>query len=100
MVGRKHEIMQPSPFPLKEKQVPIKIVINWTSKFRHRISYDEVLILQTHLAMEHSKDQIHRTFSPAIIQPSKFVTFVWDNNDINPEILKGLSLHCTNGIII
>ena len=49
--------------------------------------------------MEHSKDQIHRSFTPSIIQPSQFVTFVWDN-DINPESLKGLSLHCTNGIII
>ncbi|CAB4021754.1 Hypothetical predicted protein, partial [Paramuricea clavata] len=36
----------------------------------------------------------------AIIQPSRFVTFVWDNNDINPESLKGLSLHCTNSIVI
>ena len=75
-------------------------MINWTNKFGHSVSYDEVLILETHLAMEHSKDQMHRSFSPAIIQPSKFVTFVWDNNDINLESLKGLSLHCTNGTVI
>ena len=50
--------------------------------------------------MEHSKNQVHRSFTPPIIQPSRFVTFVWDNNDINPESLKGLSLRCTNGIII
>ena len=86
-------------FSIKRK-TGSKIVINWTNKFGHRVSYDEVLILETHLAMEHFKDQIHRSFSPAIIQPSKFVTFVWDNNDINPESLKGLSLHCTNGIVI
>ena len=76
-----------------------KIVINWTNKFGHGVSYDDVLILETSLAMEHSKDQIHRCFFPAIIQPSHFVTFIWDNNDINPESIKGLSLHCTNGII-
>ena len=86
-------------FSIKRK-TGSKIVINWTNKFGHGVSYDEVLILESHLAMEHSKDQIHRSFSPAIIQPSKFVTFVWDNNDINPESLKGLSLHCTNGIVI
>lgn len=87
------------PFSIKRK-TGSKIVINWTNKFGHGISYDDVLILETYLAMEHSKDQLHRSFSPAIIQPSQFVTFVWDNNEINPESLKGLSLHCTNGIVI
>ena len=87
------------PFSIKRK-TGSKIVINWTNKFGHGISYDDVLILETYLAMEHSKDQLRRSFSPAIIQPSQFVTFVWDNNDINPESLKGLSLHCTNGIVI
>ena len=87
------------PFSMKRK-TGSKIVINWTHKFGHRVSYDDVLILETYLAMEHSKDEVHRSFSPAIIQPSQFVTFIWDNNDINPESLKGLSLHCTNGIVI
>ena len=50
--------------------------------------------------MERAKDQAHNAFSPSIIPPSQFVTFFWDNNDINPESLKGLSLHCTNGIVI
>ena len=30
---------------------------------------------------------------------SRFVTFIWDNNDINPETLTGVSMHCTNGIM-
>ena len=29
-----------------------------------------------------------------------FVTFIWDNDDINPESLRGQSLHCTNGIVL
>lgn len=87
------------PFSVKRK-TGSKAVINWTRKFGHGISYDDVLILETHLAMEHTKDEVHRSFAPALIQPSRFVTFVWDNNDINPEGLKGLSLHCTNGIVI
>ena len=64
------------------------------------MSYDDVLIFETSLDMEHSKDQVPRSFSPAIIQPSQFVTFVWDNNDINPKSLKGHSLHCTNDIVM
>ena len=30
----------------------------------------------------------------------RFETFIWDNDDINPETLTGVSLHCTNGIIV
>lgn len=85
------------PFCIKRK-TGSKAVIKWTSKFGHGISYDDILILETHLAIERSKEQDHRSFIPAFIQPSQFVTFVWDNNDINPESIKGL--HCTNGIII
>jgi hypothetical protein len=73
-----------------------KPVIQWTNKFGRGMSYDEVLVL----AMEHSKDQIHKSFTYSIIQQFQFITFVWDNNDINPESLKGLSFHRTNGIII
>ena len=77
-----------------------KTVINWISKFGHGISYDDVRVLETHLAIEHSKDQAQRSFIPSLIQPHRFVTFVWDNNDINPESIKGISMHCTNGIVI
>ena len=38
--------------------------------------------------------------TPAAVRPSSFVTFVWDNNDINPESLRGISMHRTNGIVI
>ena len=75
-------------------------LITWTNKIGHGISYDEVLILETSLAVEHSQHQLHRSFTPSSIQPSTFVTFVWDNNDINPESLKGITMHCTNGIVI
>ena len=87
------------PFCIKRK-TGSKAVINWASKFGRGLSYDDVLILETHLAMEYAKDQEFKSFTPALIQPSQFVTFVWDNNDINHESLKGFSLHCINGIII
>ena len=64
------------------------------------MSYDDVLVLETRLATEKSKNQDHRSFTPAVVRPSSFVTFVWDNNDINPERLRGISMHCTNGIVI
>ena len=50
--------------------------------------------------MEHSQHQLHRPFTLSIIQPSTFVAIVWENNDINPESLKGVTMHCSNGIIV
>ena len=37
---------------------------------------------------------------PDSVQPSVFVTFVYDNCDHNPETLSGVTMHCTNGIFI
>ena len=31
---------------------------------------------------------------------SRFVTFIWDNNDINLETLTDVSMHCTNGTMV
>ena len=64
------------------------------------MSYDDILVLETQLATVKSKNHDHRSFTPAVIHPSSFVTYVWDNNDINPESLHGISMHCTNGIVI
>ena len=64
------------------------------------MSYDDVLVLETRLATEKSKNQDHRSFTPAVIRPSSFVTFEWDNSDINPESLRGISIYCTNAIVI
>ena len=75
-------------------------VVKWLNRFGHGISYDEVCVLETSIALQQTKNQIQRNFVPNIIEPSKFVTFVWDNNDINPESLTGVAMHCTNGIII
>ena len=38
-------------------------------------------------------------YSPAV-QPSTFLTFVYDNCNHNPETLTGATMHCTDGIII
>ncbi|XP_065673593.1 uncharacterized protein LOC136090680 [Hydra vulgaris] len=77
-----------------------KELVKWLSKLGHGISYDEVNYLETFLAQNAMQNQIFKSFCPSVLQPSKFVTFVWDNNDINPETLKGTSMHVTNGIVI
>ena len=46
------------------------------------------------------KNNISKSFVPNNVQPSVFVTYVYDNCDHNPETLSGVSMHCTNGIMI
>ena len=77
-----------------------KQVISWMNRLGHGISYHETCALETRLAIQQSKEQTLRSFVPNIMQPSTFVTFVWDNNDVNPETLTGVSMHLTNGIMI
>lgn len=74
-----------------------KDVLKWLNRLGHRISYDEVNVLETFLAEQVVFNQTNR---PSSVQPSFFVTFVWDNNDINPDFLNGNVMHCTNGIIV
>ncbi|XP_047132181.1 uncharacterized protein LOC124811086 [Hydra vulgaris] len=77
-----------------------KELIKWLNKLGHGISYDEVNYLETTLAQNAIQNQNLKSFCPSVLQPSRFVTFVWDNNDINPETLNGTSMHVTNGIVI
>ena len=98
--GRKQTSKHTTLSFLMKRKTGSKQLITWTNKFGHGISYDEVLMLETSMAMEHSQYQEHRSFTPSIMQPSAFVKFIWDNNDINPESLKGTTMHCTNGIIV
>ena len=67
-----------------------KTLVGWMNKFGHCISYDDVNYLETTLAMDAMYNESIRSFCPSLILPSLFVTFVWDNNDINPESIKGL----------
>lgn len=93
---KKHVLLS---FAIKRK-TGSKDVIKWVNRFGHGISYDEVNVLETFLAEKAIYNQITRRFCPSSVQPSRFITFVWDNNDINPDSLKGNVMHCTNGIII
>ena len=60
-------------------------VICWLNCFGHTVSYDEISSIE---------------FVPNNIQPSAFVTFVFDNCDHNIESIYNVTLHGNNGIII
>ena len=74
-------------------------MISCLNRLGHCLSYCELLRIETYLAETESKRE-YQLYVLNIIQPSKCVSFVFDNCDHNPESLKGLSMHCTNGIII
>ena len=77
-----------------------KHMITWLNKLGHGISYDEVNFVETSLAKEMVKNQQLKSYTPSSVQPFQFLTFVWDNNDINPESLNGKNMHVTNDIIV
>ena len=77
-----------------------KHLITWLSKLGHGISYDEVNFVETILAKEMVKNQQLKNYTSSSVQPSPFLTFVWNNNDINPESLNGKNMHVTNDIVV
>ena len=68
-----------------------KLMIRWLNSLGHGISYDEVNYLETSLAEAVENESI-KSYCPSAVLPSVFVTFVWDNNDINPESIRGIYL--------
>ena len=77
-----------------------KELITCLNRLGHCISYCEVLRLETFIAETESKNCESPAYIPREIQPEKFVTYVYDNCDHNLESLNGLTMHCTNGIMI
>ena len=77
-----------------------KFMINSLNRFGHSVLYDEVSNIETIVAEMQANEQSHQSLVPNNIQPATFITFVYDNCDRNPEKISGISVHCTNGIII
>ena len=75
-------------------------LVRWLNHFGHTVSYDEINSIETKLAEDQVNRLEPRKFVPNNIQPSVFVTFVYDNCDHNLESLYNVTLHGTNGIII
>ena len=75
-------------------------MINICNRLGHCVSHNEVNIVETALVEEQTKSQLYSACVPTNVQPSTSVTFVYDNCNHNPETLSGVSMHCTNSIII
>ena len=76
-----------------------KDVITWMNRYGHTISSGEVNLVKTNAA-ETQASVLSRTFVPRIMQPSAFVTFVFDNCDHNLESKFKLTMHCTSGTVM
>ena len=62
----------------------------------HSISYHDVNLVKTHIAEEHIPNIITPTYVPNNIRPEEFITYLYDNGDINVESVYGRSYHSTN----
>ena len=85
---------------LTKRIIGSRLMIDCLNRFGHTISYHEVNTLKTAFAETQIHNQLLHSSVPPRVQPSTFVTFVFDNCDHNPETLTGVSMHVTNGIII
>ena len=72
----------------------------WLNRFGHSITYDEVNTIETKIAANQVKAENIRKYVPNNIQPSTFVTFIYNNCDHNTESIYNVTMHATNGIII
>ena len=77
-----------------------KAMITWLNRHGHCISYTDVGLVETKFVDDQVQLCSSNGYVPSVMQPSVPVTFVWDNGDHNPESVYGVSLHCTNGIMI
>ena len=69
---------------IKRKTASVE-VIRLLNHYGHSISYDEVNVLETRLAEDQVQHQNLGNYIPNNIQPSTFVTFIYDNCDHNVE---------------
>ena len=83
-----------------KRKTASKFVINCLNRLGHSISYDEINHVETVFTEQQSVHQNIKSYVPNNVQPSIFVTFVYDNCDHNPETLTGVSMNFTNDIII
>ena len=93
--NKKHRTMKHTLFPLCiKRKTGSKEMVQWVNRFGHGMSYDEVCYAETTLALNQTKNDLRKNFCPSIIQPLSCITFIWDNNDVNPECLTGITMHC------
>ena len=76
-----------------------KEIVTCMNRLGHSLCYPELLELETNIAENESSTK-SQDYIPKKVEKENFVTYVYDNCDHNPETLFGVSMHCTNGIMI
>ena len=77
-----------------------KLLIECLNKLGHSVLYYAVNHFEIFTAENESKNACLQNYVPKKVQPSSFVTFVYDNCDHNPKTINGEVMHCTNAMII
>ena len=72
---------------LVKKKTGCKQVIKASNRLGHCISNYEINVLETAYADSQVNHQLSRAYIPTGVQPSTFVTFIFDVSDDNPETL-------------
>ena len=83
-----------------KRKMGSKLLIECLNKLGHSVSYYDANCFETFKAENESKNACLQDYVPNNVQPSSFVTFVYDNCDLKPETINAEVMHCTNGIII
>ena len=60
----------------------------------HSISYHDINLVKMHIAKEQIANVITPAYVPNNIRPEEFITYLYDNSDINVESVYGRSYHC------
>ena len=76
-----------------------KEIVTCMNRLGHSLCYSELLELETNIAEKESSTK-SQDYIPKKVEKENFVAYVYDNCDHNPETLSGVSMHCTNGIMI
>ena len=85
---------------IAKRKTSSKFMINSLNHFGDSILYDKVNNIEIFFVEMQASEQSHQSYVPNNIQPSTVITFLYNNCDHNQETISGISLHCTNGIII
>ena len=75
-------------------------LITWLNRLGLSISYHDVNLVETHIAEEQIANVTTAAYVPNNTRPEEFLTFVYENGDINVESVYGSSYHCANAIAI
>ena len=76
-----------------------KEIVTCLNRLGHSVCYSELLELETDIAQKESSTNA-KEYIPRNVEKENFVTYVYYNYDHNPETISGISIHCTNGIMI